>query len=326
MFSNIPLINIDHHASNNHFGRINYVDIMASATTEMLIQLIADFEKEEEKKLMDEDIATLLLAGIITDTGSFQNANTTPRSFAASALLIKFGARQQEIIQHVFKTKNLSTLKLWGRILSKIKVNDQHNIVWSVVSNRDLHETHSTPDETGGIIDELLSNAPGSEIVILIKEKDEGIISGSVRTTNASIDASAVAEMFGGGGHTRAAGFKIKSDDLEKTEKMIIEKICEFQEKRHKAAQSFNYEQDTDNLPKVEEATENINKEDLTSSTNQSTPNNKTVEKKTKIPVETKKNKKRKAEDFTSEFVLKASEKAEEEAGIEEGIIYKFED
>ncbi|MBU0668460.1 bifunctional oligoribonuclease/PAP phosphatase NrnA, partial [Patescibacteria group bacterium] len=285
MFSGVPLINIDHHASNSHFGRINYVDIMASATTEMLIRLIQDFEKEEDKKLMDEDIATLLLAGIITDTGSFQNANTTPRSFAASAILIKYGARQQEIIQNVFKTKNLSTLKLWGRILSKIKVDKEHHIVWSTVNRRDLQETHSTADETGGIIDELLSNAPDSEIVLLIKEKEDGIISGSVRTINSSIDASAVAEMFGGGGHTQAAGFKIRSEDLEKTEKMIIEKVREFQEKRHKAASTFDYDEEGESSVTVDKATEIDMGEEVTE---------RTVEKKPRISGETKKEKKMK--------------------------------
>ena len=81
MFHSIPVINIDHHISNGHFGKINYVDIMASSTTELLLPLLEKLGDEEGVALIDEDIATLLLTGIITDTGSFQNANTTPRSF-----------------------------------------------------------------------------------------------------------------------------------------------------------------------------------------------------------------------------------------------------
>jgi phosphoesterase RecJ-like protein len=232
LFSQIPVINIDHHASNNYFGKINLVDIMASASTELFIPLIQELERETGEKIMDEDIATLLLAGIITDTGSFQNANTTPRSFASSAYLIKMGARQQEIIQHVFKTKSLSTLRLWGRILTNLHVDQKHKFVWSTISRRDFAETGSREDETGGIIDELLTNAPGTEIVLVLKEREDGILSGSVRTTNPSVDASAIAEMFGGGGHTRAAGFKIHDTGLDKIEKNIIEKVKEFQAKR----------------------------------------------------------------------------------------------
>jgi bifunctional oligoribonuclease and PAP phosphatase NrnA len=232
IFVNIPLVNIDHHSSNSNFGKINYIDIMSSSTTELLIPLIEDFEKQTEEKLMDEDVATLLLAGIITDTGSFQNANTTPRSFAASAKLIKYGARQQEIIQHIFKTKNLSTLKLWGRILTKMKVDDKHKMVWSTITNKDFADTGSSDDETGGIIDELMSNAPGTEVVLLLKQKENNLISGSLRTTNPTVDASEMAEMFGGGGHVQAAGFRIESDDMEKTEQMVIEKIRKYQAER----------------------------------------------------------------------------------------------
>lgn len=232
LFTQIPLINIDHHASNGQFGKINYVDIMASATTEILVPLIEEMEKITGTHLMDEDIATLLLAGIITDTGSFQNANTTPRSFATAAHLVKYGARQQEIIQHVFKTKRLSMLRLWGRILSNIKVDNKHHFVWATISRKDFQDTGAREDETGGIIDELMTNAPGTEIVIILKHRSDGYIGGSVRTLNPSIDASMIAGMFGGGGHVRAAGFKIKSDDLQGIENMVVEKIRAYQKSR----------------------------------------------------------------------------------------------
>jgi len=232
LFFNIPIINIDHHASNSFFGKVNLVDVMGSATTEVMVPLVRDFEEEFGQKLMDEDIATLLLAGIITDTGSFQNANTTPRSFAVSAQLIRFGARQQEIIQHVFKTKHLSTLRLWGRILTNIRVDKEHRFVWSTISKKDFQDTGSREDETGGIIDELLTNAPGTEVVLLLKEKKDGIISGSIRTTTPAVDASAIAEMFGGGGHTQAAGFKIHSNDFAETAQSVIDGIKAFQAKR----------------------------------------------------------------------------------------------
>ncbi len=232
LFTSLPLINIDHHASNGNFGRINYIDVMCSATTELLVPLVHDMEQEFNMTLMDEDTSTLLLAGIITDTGSFQNANTTPRSFATAAHLIRQGARQQEIIQHVFKTKQLSTLRLWGRILSNMKIDNRYRFVWSTISKKDLMETGSREDETGGIIDELMTNAPGTEIVLLLKEKPEGIVSGSIRTTTPSVDASALAEMFGGGGHVQAAGFKINSKDIYEMEKMIVAKIKEKQKER----------------------------------------------------------------------------------------------
>lgn len=230
LFTRIPVINIDHHTSNSQYGKINLVDMMAPSATEVIMHMLEAWPGGKE--MIDEDVATLLLAGIITDTGSFQNSNTTPRAFAGASHLLDYGARQQEIIQHVYKTKNLSTLKLWGRVLSKIKTDDKYKLVWSTISQKDLQDTSSHQDETGDIIDELMTNAPGAEIVMLIKEKEEGLVSASVRTTHAGVDASELAEMFGGGGHVQAAGFRIKNSDIESAEREIIKKVREFQAER----------------------------------------------------------------------------------------------
>jgi len=232
IFHQVPVINIDHHISNSHFGKLNFVDIMASSTTEIILPILEELASDENINLIDEDIATLLLAGIITDTGSFQNANTTPKAFARAAQLISYGARQQEIIQHVYKTKQLSQLKLWGRVLSKIQVDEKHRIVWSAVSRQDFKDTESLDEQTGDIIDELMTNAPGAEVILLLKEKEDGAISASVRTTNPSVDAAKIAENFGGGGHNQAAGFRVSNMSLMDAEYKIINFLKEFQEER----------------------------------------------------------------------------------------------
>lgn len=232
LFSEIPVINIDHHASNERFGLINYVDVMSSSTTELVLGLLEALEEEHSQELIDEDIATLLLSGVITDTGSFQNANTNPKSFANSAKLIKRGARQQEIIQHIYKTKQLSTLRLWGRVLTNIHIEKPYRFLWSVITHKDLAETGSKADETGGIIDELMSNAPDIDIVLLLKEKDGGLLSGSIRTLAEGVDASEIAAFYGGGGHAKAAGFRIKESSFAADGQDVIAKIKEYQTKR----------------------------------------------------------------------------------------------
>ena len=232
MFHQLPVINIDHHISNTHFAKLNHVDIMASSTTELLFPLLEELAKDSGVDLIDEDVSTLLLTGIITDTGSFQNANTTPRSFEVAAELIAYGARQQEIIQYIYKTKQLSQLKIWGRVLSKIQTDERHHIVWSVVSQQDFRDTGSSEDETGDIIDELMTNAPGAEIILLIKEKKDGSISVSFRSTTAAVDCAQIAERFGGRGHTQAAGCQLKNIALRDAEYQIIKVVKESQAKR----------------------------------------------------------------------------------------------
>lgn len=227
LFHMVPVINIDHHASNSGFGKINLVDIMASSTTTVLLPII-----EELGHVMDADIATLLLAGLITDTNSFQNPNTTPDAFAISAKLIGLGGRQQEIIRNIYKTKKLSTLRLWGRTLSKIQHDSAHRLVWSTLTAKDFQEIGGTPDETEGVIDELMTNAPNAEIIFLLKEKGHLEISGSIRTTTQTIDASQLAALFGGGGHVQAAGFKMHGKNMEEAEKTVLNGLREFQQKR----------------------------------------------------------------------------------------------
>lgn len=205
LFEKVPVINIDHHPSNKQFGVINLVNEDLASTTMILTEML----KAYDPSLIDADVATLLLAGIITDTGSFQNANTTPESFDVAAMLIGYGARQQEIIRHIYKTKELHVLRLWGRVLSQIQTDYEHKIVWSQVSQEDFNETDSKETDIGDIIDELLTNAPEAEVVFLFKELPEGGTQISIRTTTDDINSSDLAANFGGGGHVRAAGARI---------------------------------------------------------------------------------------------------------------------
>lgn len=231
MFERLPVINIDHHASNSKFGDINYVDLDSSSTTQALIPVI-DALNDTGSEIIDKDIATLLLTGLITDTGSFQHSNTTPAAFEVASRLLDLGAEQQKIIKKVYKTKSLSTLKLWGRVLSKIQYDEEHRLVWSTITQADLLETNSTTEESNGIIDELMTNAPGAELIILLKQKADDLVSASVRTNSDQVDGSAFAGQFGGGGHVRAAGFRVKGKDMAGAEAEVIAAAKKFQADR----------------------------------------------------------------------------------------------
>ena len=226
-FVTVPILNIDHHVSNTKFGKHQLIDPGAASATEVLYRWF--LSDPEWKKAITADIATLLLTGLITDTRSFQNPNTTPHSLEVAAELLDLGARQQEIIKFIYKTKPLSTLKIWGRALNHIQVNAKERIVWSSISKEDLEEMQATDKETHGIIDELLSTIPDADIYVLFTEVPEGGLKASLRSTE-RIDASALAgKIAGGGGHPRAAGFRIRSYDnfqlqvLECIQKIIQE-------------------------------------------------------------------------------------------------------
>jgi phosphoesterase RecJ-like protein len=230
LFYKTPVLNIDHHASNDYFGKVNLIDLTATSTCEILVSIFESLSEGLNKPLITDDVATALLTGLITDTSSFQNQNTTPKSMTVSAQLIAQGAKQQEIINNVYKAKSLSTLRLWGRILAQIREDKEYKIVWSLVSLRDLEQTSSTVEETSGIMNELLMTAGSADVIVLLTEKENGV-DGSIRTSQ-GIDAIEIARMFGGGGHPQAAGFQIMNIGLAEAEREVINKIREMQKKR----------------------------------------------------------------------------------------------
>jgi len=248
MFYETPVINIDHHSSNTDFGQVNLVNVTASSTTEVLYEFLVYWEKNLNQKLITEDIATLLLAGIITDTGSFQHANTSPRAMETASKLLDLGARQQEIIKNIYKTKKLSTLKLWGIVLSKIQVDPVYRMVWSAISQEDLQEADAAPEETEGIIDDLLTNAPGAEIIFLIKHNPD-CVSVSMRSTGNQIDVGKLSAEMGGGGHARAAGFKVRDGrPFDQIVSEVVAKVRKFQ------AERLNLHEDDLKKPEVQSA------------------------------------------------------------------------
>lgn len=222
LFFETPVINIDHHAGNDYFGKVNIVDLTATSTSEILVSLI-----EALGQKFDEDTATALLTGITTDTGSFQNANTTPKSLTIAAQLVAAGGRQQEIIKNIYKTRTLTTLKLWGLALSKMQLEAGHRFIWSALSKSDFDSVGAIEDEASGVIDELLKTASGMDFALLITERGDGL-HGSLRSIAKGVDVSAIASLFGGGGHVAASAFQLAGTSLAESLEMVLNRIREY--------------------------------------------------------------------------------------------------
>lgn len=198
----IPVLNIDHHASNDFFGTVNMVDPHAASATVVIYRWFRFLNI-----LINPGIATSLLAGIYNDTGSFMHSNTTHEVFLTAADLVKNGGKVYPISRHMFRTATISSLKLWGRVLENIKITSD-NAAISVLTKKDFDECGSDSEESSGVID-LLNSVPGAKFSLLLTEDDKGQVKGSFRTQREDIDLSALAGLFGGGGHKKAAGFSI---------------------------------------------------------------------------------------------------------------------
>lgn len=229
VFYEIPVINIDHHPGNDYFGKVNWIDLTATSTAEILVAMLESLGAG--KSLLDPDIATALLTGITTDTASFQNANTTPKSFTVAAQLVAAGGRQQEIVRHIYKTKPLSTLRLWGQALSHIEENKEFGFVYSTLTKEDFATAGAEEHESSGVIDDLLKSADGSKFVMLLSEKRGGLHV-SLRSIEKGTDLTQIANLFGGGGHDLAAAFEILSGSVKTHLDEVLTKITDYLRKQ----------------------------------------------------------------------------------------------
>ena len=166
-FYKTPIINIDHKPSNEEFGQINFIDLNAVAISEIIFYLLKNYKPE----LITEDMSTCLLAGIIQKTKNFKTSNLTPRTLLTTSQLISSGANREDIVTHLYRSRDLKTLKLWGRVLNNLKSENNEELIWSKLSLKDFTETNSSIDCLNDIIDELIMNVPSAKLVVLICEE-----------------------------------------------------------------------------------------------------------------------------------------------------------
>lgn len=165
-FFNTPLLNIDHSPANEQFGQINLVEMNATSTAEIIFNFLENMNAD----LIDEEVATCLLAGMISKTRSFKSLSVTPRTLGIASQLIARGARREEIIKNLYQTKTIGTLKLWGRALMRLKGDSESKIVWSLLTRDDFITSGAEEEELPEVIDELIANSPEAEIVVLLYE------------------------------------------------------------------------------------------------------------------------------------------------------------
>ncbi len=170
VFFSTPKVNIDNHLNNENYATLNIIDVTASSTAEILLNLL----KSYEVSLIDENIATNLLTGIIYETKSFQHAGTTPNSFLHASELINFGARQTDIITNLFKTKELAVLKLWGRAMARIKSIPEFSAVYSGVSLSDVEKSEANSDHVLKVAEDFAANLGDHKLgFFAVEHKDD---------------------------------------------------------------------------------------------------------------------------------------------------------
>ncbi|HZT85063.1 MAG TPA: bifunctional oligoribonuclease/PAP phosphatase NrnA [Gaiellaceae bacterium] len=213
------VLNIDHHHDNTRFGDVNLIVADASSTAEVLRDVFAELGLE-----LTPELAEPLYIALVTDTGRFQYANTTPKALRLAAELVEAGADIHAVFQEVYESVEFAKLKLLARALGRAEVLEGGRIVVSHLLRADFADAGASEPYSEGIIDYLRA-VEGAELAVLIREqlsRGAQAHKGSLRSSIDELDVSAIARRFGGGGHRQAAGF---STDLPLNE--IVERIRE---------------------------------------------------------------------------------------------------
>ena len=210
----VPLtIDIDHHHDNTRFGDVNLVVADASSTAEVLRDVFRTLGLE-----LTPVIAEALYVALVTDTGRFQYANTTPKALILAAELLSNGVDTHRVFQQVYESVPLAKGKLLARALDRAQVYEGGRIVVSYLLRTDFAEVGAAEPYSEGIIDWLRA-VEGAEMAVLIREPPRAggpTRRVSLRASVDELDVSAIARKSGGGGHRQAAGFSSEAsiDDI----------------------------------------------------------------------------------------------------------------
>lgn len=209
------IVNIDHHESNTHFGRLNIVDRTSASTS----QVAYGFLKEAFE--INKTVATCFYVALLTDTQGFKTLNVTQEVFSVAAELLSHKVDLAEINQKLYQRKSLRSLRVLSGALDTLTLHHEAQVASLCVSQKLFETSGANTTDLAGIVDYAIHLVTVQVAIILIEYKDK--IKVSLRSKE--VDVAALATVFGGGGHSLAAGFTSEKMEIEKLLNKILDEI-----------------------------------------------------------------------------------------------------
>jgi len=213
------LLNIDHHPTNDRFGEINVIRTDAAATAEMMYELM-----QAGKFACNQELATCIYTGLLTDTGGFRYSNTTPFVMEIAAEMLRYGVKPGEIAERCLEEITLAHVQILRRALQSLRLTHGNLVASLTVRHKDLVETGATSEDAGGIVN-YGRNIEGVEVGLSFCETEPGVVKVSFRARS-HVDVSQVAKAFGGGGHAKAAGCTLRGE-LDEIEHRVLDALSD---------------------------------------------------------------------------------------------------
>ena len=196
-----PDLNIDHHATNDHFARLNLIDTQAVATAAMLAERLPGWGLT-----ISAEVAAALLTGLITDTIGFRTPNVTPATLRLAADLMDAGADLAVLYQRALVRRSFPAARYWGAGLASLQ--QEGGLVWASLRLDDRRAAGYSGNDDADLIN-VLSSVDGGCVALIFVEQPNGRVKVSWRAIP-GVDVSLVAVSFGGGGHPAAAGAEVE--------------------------------------------------------------------------------------------------------------------
>jgi bifunctional oligoribonuclease and PAP phosphatase NrnA len=209
------LMNIDHHESNTRYGDINWISAREPSCGELIYRLL-----KVARWPITKPIADCLFTAVSTDTGSFQYPTTRPGTFHVGAELVTRGANLAKICDEVYQSYPLSRARLLKHVYSRFRLTYNNRIAWFWLKKIDFTHTGAESDDTEGLIDHIRDIEP-VVVACVFEEVEPELTRISLRSKNAKVNVSEIAEQFGGGGHSAAAGARIPGKPLSVQRRVI---------------------------------------------------------------------------------------------------------
>jgi len=216
-----PVINIDHHISNQNFGNINWVESHASSCSEMIYKLY-----QALRLPLDRDTAILLYTGILTDTGSFRYPNVTSFTHKVVSKLLKFNLDIPQIYKSIYENIAFPDTKLITRILPGIRQDAKGRIIWFQIKQNMLRNKKLSFDLSEYILS-FGRAIKDAQVVVLFKENLG--VKNEIRInfrSQGKVDVNKIAQFFGGGGHKTASGATVRGK-IDDVRRRVLAKIKE---------------------------------------------------------------------------------------------------
>ena len=208
-------INIDHHVTNPRFGDLVHIDSTAPATGQILYELFRQGELPLTYAMADN-----LFVAISTDTGSFQYPSTTARTYEIGAELIKAGVNVGELSQKMYESYPRRRLELLRALLNTLRFTSGDRTASIALTMATAAQLGALPEDNEGLIDHIRA-IDCVTVAAFFEELPEGKVRVSLRSKSPKVDVSKVCGLFAGGGHTLAAGARVKGTLTEVQEKVL---------------------------------------------------------------------------------------------------------